>query len=167
MFIQKAAQCVIAHQYTSTTFVSLCCQSSKEKFVPLFKKCFFSKCLSFCFNCEYLELRNLKLRRVWEFLYYVAVLSVCLLCQHRIINTRMFCFVTTLRYKYHIICSVHCDHNQPHTPIQAQSLYQINKSSTYTTHTDSFASYGDKSPSSGRYNARAHETKTANFHKQS
>jgi len=44
-----------------------------------------------------------------------------------------FCFVTTLRCKCHIICSVHCDYNQPHTPTQAQGLYQtINHPYTQT-----------------------------------
>ena len=70
-------------------------------------------------------MRNVKLRRsdkvctTWQCYVY-------LLCQHTIINMQgTFCFVTPLRYKCSITCSVHCARNQPHTPIQEQSLYQI------------------------------------------
>ena len=77
------------------------------------------------FNCECLKLRNLKLRRS-DIVCIISQCYVCLLCQHRIINMQdKFCFVTTLRCKCRIICSMHCEYNQPHTPIEAQGLYQI------------------------------------------
>jgi len=150
---------VIAQQYSSATFVSSCSHSRKEKFVALLKKCYFNF-LSFFFNCECLKLRNLKLRRS-DIVCTTSQCYVCLLCQHRIINIQdKFCFVTTLRCKCHIICSVHCDYIQPHTQIQARGLYQI----INHPYTNTSAYNVNKSPSSARYNAR-HINKNIKFTK--
>ena len=118
----------------------------------------------FFFNCECLKLRNLRLRRS-DIVCTMSQCYVCLLCQHRITDMQdKFCFVTTLRCKCHIICSVHRDYYyQPHTPTQVQGLYQtINHPYTHTP----LHVTGINRHHQGDIMSRHMKQKTSNLHKQ-